>query len=281
SRYVPAETKLKLIHKLADCGIPVIEVTSFVSPRWVPQLADAEEIMAGLQRKPGVHYPVLVPNEKGYQRARAAGADDVAVFTAASEAFNQKNINCSIDESFDRFRPVLKQAADDQIRVRGYISCVLGCPYQGEVKAADVVRVAEALLEAGCAEISLGDTIGVGTAQKAREMIRAVLDVVPADRLAVHFHDTYGQALANILASLELGVRIIDSSVAGIGGCPYARGATGNVATEDVVYQLEGLGFQTGIDLDVLAGTGRWIAGTLGRQGSRAGTAIYNRRHAD
>ena len=281
SRYVPAETKLKLIHKLADCGLPVIEVTSFVSPRWVPQLADAEEIMAGLKRKPGVHYPVLVPNEKGYERARAAGADEVAVFTAASEAFNQKNINCSIDESFDRFRPVLQQAATDQVRVRGYISCVLGCPYQGEVDISDVVRVAVALMEAGCAEISLGDTIGVGTAQKAREMIRAVLEVVPADRVAVHFHDTYGQALANILASLELGVRIVDSSVAGIGGCPYARGATGNVATEDVVYQLEGLGMQTGIDLEALARTGRWIAGTLGRQGSRAGTAIYNKNFID
>lgn len=281
SRYVPAETKLKLIHKLADCGLPVIEVTSFVSPRWVPQLADAEEIMAGLKRKPGVHYPVLVPNEKGYERARAAGADEVAVFTAASEAFNQKNINCSIDESFDRFRPVLQQAATDQVRVRGYISCVLGCPYQGEVDISDVVRVAVALMEAGCSEISLGDTIGVGTAQKAREMIRAVLEVVPADRVAVHFHDTYGQALANILASLELGVRIVDSSVAGIGGCPYARGATGNVATEDVVYQLEGLGMQTGIDLEALARTGRWIAGTLGRQGSRAGTAIYNKNFID
>lgn len=281
SRYVPAETKLKLIHKLADCGIPVIEVTSFVSPRWVPQLADAEEIMAGLKRKDGVHYPVLVPNETGYARARAAGADEVAVFTAASEAFNQKNINCSIDESFDRFRPVLEHAAVDGIRVRGYISCVLGCPYQGEVRIADILRVAKALMDAGCAEISLGDTIGVGTAKNVRKVIRAVLDVVPEHQLAVHFHDTYGQALANILASLELGVRIVDSSVAGIGGCPYARGATGNVATEDVVYQLEGLGLQTGIDLTALACTGRWIAGTLGRQGSRAGTAIYNKNFVD
>ncbi len=281
SRYVPAETKLKLIHKLADCGIPVIEVTSFVSPRWVPQLADAEEIMAGLNRMPGVHYPVLVPNERGYQRARAAGANEVAVFTAASEAFNQKNINCSIDESFDRFRPVLERAAEDGVRVRGYISCVLGCPYQGEVRISDIVRVAGALKDAGCAEISLGDTIGVGTARKVREVVSAILELVPDNQLAVHFHDTYGQALANILTSLELGVRIVDSSVAGIGGCPYARGATGNVATEDVIYQLHGLGMETGVDLDALASTGRWIAGTLGRQGSRAGTAIYNKNFAD
>ncbi|MEM1082294.1 MAG: hydroxymethylglutaryl-CoA lyase [Pseudomonadota bacterium] len=281
SRYVPAETKLKLIHKLADCGIRVIEVTSFVSPRWVPQLADAEDIMIGLQRKPGVHYPVLVPNQRGYERARTAGADEVAVFTAASEAFNQKNINCSIDESFDRFGPVLEQAKAEHVRVRGYISCVMGCPYQGKVDIADVVRVAEALLAAGCEEISLGDTIGVGTADQARTVIQAVLEIVPTDRLAVHFHDTYGQALANILASLELGVRIVDSSIAGIGGCPYARGATGNVATEDVVYQLHGLGMETGIDLDALASAGRWIAGSLGRQGSRAGTAIFNKNFVD
>ncbi len=281
SRYVPVETKLKLIHRLAECGIPVVEATSFVHPRWVPQLADAEELMAGLERRQGTRYPVLVPNERGYDRARDAGATEVAVFSAASEAFNQRNINCSIEESFQRFRPVLERARADNVRVRGYISCVLGCPYQGEVAISDVVRVAEALLEAGCAEISLGDTIGVGTAGKARAMLRAVLESVPVERLAVHYHDTYGQAIANILVSLELGLRTVDSSVAGIGGCPYARGATGNVATEDVVYLIEGLGLDTGVDLDALARVGRWIAGTLGRPGSRAGTAIYNKTHAD
>jgi hydroxymethylglutaryl-CoA lyase len=281
SRYVPVETKLKLIHRLAECGIPVVEATSFVHPRWVPQLADAEELMAGLERRDGTRYPVLVPNERGYARARAAGATEVAVFSAASEAFNQRNINCSIEESFERFRPVLERARAENVRVRGYISCVLGCPYQGDVATGDVVRVAEALLEAGCAEISLGDTNGVGTAGKARSMLKAVLESVPAERLAVHYHDTYGQAIANILVSLELGLRTVDSSVAGIGGCPYARGATGNVATEDVVYLIEGLGLDTGVDLDALARVGRWIAGTLGRQGSRAGTAIYNKTHAD
>ncbi len=281
SRHVPVETKLKLIHRLADCGIPVVEATSFVHPRWVPQLADADDLMAGLQRREGTRYPVLVPNETGYDRARAAGADEVAVFSAASEAFNQRNINCSIDESFERFRPVLERARHDGVRVRGYISCVLGCPYQGEVPISDVVRVAEALIEAGCVEISLGDTIGVGTAGKARTMLKAVLESVPAEKLAVHYHDTYGQAVANILVSLELGLRTVDSSVAGIGGCPYARGATGNVATEDVVYLIEGLGLETGVDLDALADVGRWIAGTLGRHGSRAGTAIYNKNHAD
>jgi len=281
SRYVPVEAKLKLIHRLADCGLPVVEATSFVSPRWVPQLADAEEVMAGLKRKPGVHYPVLVPNEKGYERARAAGADEVAVFSAASEAFNRKNINCSIDESFERFRPVLARATDDDIRVRGYISCVLGCPYQGEVDIADVVRVAEALLQAGCDEISLGDTIGVGTPEKTGRMLDAVLASVPADQLAVHLHDTYGQALANILVALNKGLRIVDSSVAGLGGCPYARGATGNVATEDVVYMLEGMGMRTGVDLTRLSRVGNWIAGKLGRPGSRAGTAIYNHHSGD
>ncbi len=281
SRYVPVETKLRLIHRLAACGLPVIEATSFVSPRWVPQLADAEELMAGLKRKSGVHYPVLVPNEKGYQRARAAGADEVAVFSAASEAFNRKNINCSIEESFERFRPVLESAIADGVSVRAYISCVLGCPYQGEVPISDVVRVAEALASAGCEEISLGDTIGTGTPEKTGAMLDAVLGSVPAEKLAVHLHDTYGQALANILVSLEKGLRTVDSSVAGLGGCPYARGATGNVATEDIVYMLEGMGMDTGVDLKELARAGNWISGKLGRPGSRAGTAIYNKYFAD
>ncbi|NCO19726.1 MAG: hydroxymethylglutaryl-CoA lyase [Gammaproteobacteria bacterium] len=281
SRYVPVETKLRLIHRLADAGLPVIEVTSFVSPRWVPQLADAEEIMAGLKRRSDVRYPVLVPNEKGYARARVAGAEEVAVFSAASEAFNQRNINCSIDQSFERFRPVLKQAQADGVQVRGYISCVLGCPYQGEVPIRDVVRVAEALLEAGCAQISLGDTIGVGTPEKTGRMLDAVISSVPADRLAVHLHDTYGQALANILVALDKGLRVVDSSVGGLGGCPYARGATGNVATEDVVYMLEGMGMSTGVDLKELSRVGHWITGTLGRPGSRAGSAIFNKSFGD
>jgi len=281
SRYVPVETKLRLIHRLADAGLPVIEVTSFVSPRWVPQLADAEEIMAGLERRADVRYPVLVPNEKGYARARVAGAEEVAVFSAASEAFNQRNINCSIDQSFERFRPVLKQAQADGVQVRGYISCVLGCPYQGEVPIRDVVRVAEALLEAGCAQISLGDTIGVGTPEKTGRMLDAVISSVPADRLAVHLHDTYGQALANILVALDKGLRVVDSSVGGLGGCPYARGATGNVATEDVVYMLEGMGMSTGVDLKELSRVGHWITGTLGRPGSRAGSAIFNKSFGD
>src|SRR6056297_655017 len=281
SRYVPVETKLRLIHRLADCGIPVVEATSFVSPRWVPQLADAGEVMAGLERRPGTRYPVLVPNETGYERARRAGAREVAVFSAASEAFNQRNINCSIDESFERFRPVLARAKEDGVRVRGYISCVLGCPYQGDVPIADVVRVADALQDAGCNEISLGDTIGVGTPEETRAMLDAVLSSVPADRLAVHLHDTYGQALANIHVALERGLRTIDCSVAGLGGCLYARGATGNVATEDVVYMLEGMGIDTGVDLKALSRAGNWIAGKLGRPGSRAGTAIYNKCFAD
>ncbi|MGB0513491.1 MAG: hydroxymethylglutaryl-CoA lyase, partial [Wenzhouxiangellaceae bacterium] len=261
--------------------LPVVEATSFVSPRWVPQLADAGELMAGLRRRPGVRYPVLVPNETGYERARAAGATEVAVFSAASEAFNQQNINCSIEESFDRFRPVLERAREDDVRVRGYISCVLGCPYQGDVPISDVVRVAEALFAAGCSEISLGDTIGVGTPERTGAMLDAVLGVVPAEKLAVHLHDTYGQALANILVALEKGLRTVDSSVAGLGGCPYARGATGNVATEDVVYMLDGMGMDTGVDLKALSRVGNWIAGKLGRPGSRAGTAIYNKCFAD
>ena len=243
---------------------------SFVSPKWVPQLADAAEVMAGLERRPDVRYPVLVPNEKGYDRAMEAGVAEIAVFTAASEAFNRKNINCGIDESLERIAPVMARARDDGIRVRGYISTVLGCPYQGEVPVADVVRVAEALLAAGCAEISLGDTIGTGTPRQARAMLEAVAGHVPIEQLAVHFHDTYGQALANILACLEAGVRVVDSAVGGLGGCPYARGATGNVATEDVVYMLRGMGLETGVDLPALAAVGHWICGELDRPESRA-----------
>ena len=272
---VATADKIELIDRLSATGLQSIEATSFVSPRWVPQLADAAEVFAGITRRPGVHYPVLVPNEKGYERARAAGVEEIAVFTAASEAFNQRNINASIDESLQRFAPVLERARGDGVRVRGYVSTVLGCPYQGEVPLADVVRVARQLHGMGCYEISLGDTIGVGTPGKARAMLQAVAGEVPLNALAVHFHDTYGQALANLLACLEVGVSVVDASVAGTGGCPYATGASGNVASEDVVYMLHGLGIETGVDLARLADTGRWLAGRLGREtGSRVGRAL-------
>lgn len=267
--------KIELIDRLSQTGLRSIEATSFVSPKWIPQLADAADVFAGIDRKSGVSYPVLVPNEKGYERARAAGAEEVAVFTAASEAFNRQNINAGIDESIERFRPVLSRARTDGVRVRGYVSTVLGCPYQGEVPLADVVRVARQLHRLGCHEISLGDTIGVGTPHKARAMLQAVAGEVPLPALAVHFHDTYGQALANILACLEIGVRVVDSAVSGTGGCPYAKGASGNVASEDVVYLLHGLGMQTGIDLPKLSQTGQWLAHRLGREtGSKVGKAL-------
>lgn len=260
---LPTPTKIALIDRLSATGLKTIEATSFVSPKWVPQLADAAAVLAGIRKVPGVSYPVLVPNLTGYQRARKAGAGEIAVFTAASEAFNRKNINASIDESIERFLPVLERAQADGIAVRGYVSTVLGCPYQGEVPVSDVVRVARRLHELGCHEISLGDTIGVGTPKKARAMLHAVAQEVPMAALAVHFHNTYGQALANILACLDEGVRVIDSSVSGTGGCPYAKGATGNVASEDVVYMLDGLGMQTGVDLDLLVATGAWLSGQL------------------
>ena len=263
---LPATVKIELIDRLSDTGLQTIEATSFVSPQWVPQLADAAEVFGGIRKKPGVSYPVLVPNMQGYQRALAAGATDVAVFTAASEAFNRRNINASIDESIERFAPVLEQARVDGVSVRGYVSTVLGCPYQGDVPVSDVVRVAQRLHRMGCHEISLGDTIGVGTPAKARAMLRAVAGEVPMAALAVHFHDTYGQALANILACLEEGVRVVDSAVSGTGGCPYAKGATGNVASEDVVYMLHGMGLETGVDLDLLINTGAWLATQLHKE---------------
>ncbi len=267
--------KIELIDRLSATGLRTIEATSFVSPKWIPQLADAAEVFAGIARKPGIAYPVLVPNEQGYDRARAVGAQEVAVFTAASEAFNRKNINAGIDESIERVRPVLERAAQDGVRVRGYVSTVLGCPSQGEVPVSDVVRVAKRLHDLGCYEISLGDTTGVGTPQKARAMLKAVAVEVPMDALAVHFHDTYGQALANILACLEEGVAVVDAAVGGAGGCPYAKGASGNVSSEDVAYMLRGLGIDTGIDLDRLAETGRWLARLLGREtGSKVGKAL-------
>lgn len=272
---VATADKIALIDRLSATGLRTIEATSFVSPRWVPQLADAAEVYAGIDRRPGIAYPVLVPNEQGYDRARAAGVTEVAVFTAASEAFNRANTNAGIDESIERFRPILARAAADGVKVRGYVSTVLGCPYQGEVAVSAVVDVARRLHELGCYEISLGDTIGVGTPLKARRMLAAVAAEVPMAALAVHFHDTYGQALANIAACLEEGVRVVDSAVSGAGGCPYARGASGNVASEDVVYMLQGMGIDTGIDLPALAATGRWLAGLLGREtGSKAGRAL-------
>ena len=271
---VPATVKVELIERLTECGLQTIEATSFVSPKWVPQLADAAEVFAAIRKKPGVRYPVLVPNLQGYERARAVGAAEIAVFTAASEAFNRKNINATIDESIERFIPVLDRAKTEGVAVRGYVSTVLGCPYQGEVPVADVVRVAKRLHDLGCYEVSLGDTIGIGTPAKARAMLAAVAAEVPMSALAVHFHDTRGQALANILACLELGVAVVDSVVSGVGGCPYARGATGNVASEDVVYMLHGMGIDTGIDLPNLIETGRWLSTQLTRDnGSKVGKA--------
>jgi hydroxymethylglutaryl-CoA lyase len=275
AREVPTAVKIELIERLADAGLPAVEATAFVSPKWIPQMADHTEVLEHIRRKPGVAYPVLVPNLKGFEAARAAGAREVAVFGAASEAFSKKNINCSIDESLGRFRPVVEEAKKHDIRVRAYVSCVLGCPYEGEVKPQRVADVAGALYDMGCYEVSLGDTIGVGTPAKTKMMLDACSERVPVGKLAGHYHDTYGQALANTYASLELGVRTFDASVAGLGGCPYAKGASGNVATEDVVYMLHGLGMQTGIDLDKLVGIGAWISGVLGRDyGSKAGKAI-------
>lgn len=274
-RNLDAPVKIELIERLAGCGLPVVEAGSFVSPRWVPQMADSEAVLTGIERLPGTRYPVLVPNMAGFERAIAAGATEIAVFTAASESFSKRNTNCSIGESLERLGPVVERARTDGLRVRGYVSCVLGCPYEGEVETSAVTGVCAALANMGVDEVSLGDTIGVGTPAVANMLVKAVSGIVPVERLAVHFHDTYGQALANILACLDAGIRMIDSSVAGLGGCPYANGATGNVATEDVVYMLHGLGLGTGIDLEALAQTGDWISKQLQRPNhSRAGLAL-------
>lgn len=262
---VPTETKLAFIRKLADAGLTTIEATAFVSPKWVPQMADHAEVLRALPHDGRVTYPVLVPNLRGLEAAVAAGAREVAVFAAASETFSQRNINCSIAESLDRFAPVFATTQSANIRVRGYVSCVLGCPYEGEIAPERVANVAARLFEAGCSEISLGDTIGVGTPTRTQRMIAAVAQHVPIDRLAGHFHDTYGQALANIYAALELGVHVFDSSVSGLGGCPYAPGAAGNVATEDLVYMLHGMDIETGVDLDRLITAGAFICEQLGR----------------
>ncbi len=263
---VPPAVKARLIDMLAEAGLTAIESGSFVSPKWVPQMAGTPEVLAAITRRPGVSYPVLVPNLKGLEAAEEAGGiDEIAVFGAASEAFSQKNINCSVEESLARFAPVAERALANGWRVRGYVSCVLGCPYEGEVAPAKVAAVAERLLAMGCYEISLGDTIGTGTPLAAQAMVEAVAQVVPVEKLAAHFHDTYGQALANILAVMEKGVAVVDSSVAGLGGCPYAKGASGNVASEDVLYMLDGMGVRTGVDLDRLIAAGAFISDHLRR----------------
>ena len=272
---IPTETKVELINRLANAGVSHIEAASFVSPKWVPQMGDAAAVMAGIERRSGVTYSALTPNLKGLEGAIAANTPEVAVFAAASEAFSQKNINCSIAESLERFVPVMEQAQAAGIRVRGYVSTVLGCPYAGDIAPAQVAAVSRALMDMGCYEVSLGDTIGKGTPLKAKQMLEAVAKEVPMDRIAAHFHDTYGQALANLYAVLEEGVAVIDSSTAGLGGCPYAKGASGNVATEDVLYLLEGLGIKTGIDLQAVVDTGHWITRELGRHnGSKVAQAL-------
>ncbi len=276
---ITTATKLELVERLAKAGHRHIEAASFVSPKWVPQMADHREVMTALMREgkgqPGVRYSALTPNLKGLEAAIECGVDEVAVFGAASESFSQKNINCSIAESLERFAPVVERARDQGIQVRGYVSCVLGCPYEGEIAPEQVAAVARALDQMGCYEVSLGDTIGTGTPIKARRMLEAVARDVPVERLAAHFHDTYGQALANLAAVLEDGIQVIDSSVAGLGGCPYAKGASGNVATEDVVYLLEGLGIETTVDLERIAAVGDWITRTIGRPNrSKAGVAV-------
>ena len=263
---VPTATKIALIEQLADAGLTAIEAGSFVSPKWIPQMADTAAVLAGLKRKPGVAYPVLVPNIKGFEAALAAEVEEIAIFAAASESFSRRNINCSIAESLARFAPVAEAARRHGMRLRGYISCVVDCPYEGPIAPASVAEVATRLLALGCYEVSLGDTVGTGTAARIQAMIEAVAQAVPVERLAVHFHDTYGQALANILASLEKGIAAVDSSVAGLGGCPYAPGASGNVASEDVLYMLSGLAISTGVDMARLAAAGRFISRALGRE---------------
>ena len=262
---VPLETKVALIDRLSATGLPAIEAGSFVSPKWVPQMADSAEVLATIRFAPDVSYPVLTPNLKGLERARQAGASEVAVFSAASESFSHRNTNCSVEESLARAGAVAAAATAAGMRVRGYVSCALGCPYEGRIPPRDVARVAAQLFGLGCYEVSLGDTIGVGTPKAAQAMVRCVAVSVPAEHLAVHFHDTYGQALANILACLELGIGVVDSAVAGLGGCPYAPGATGNVATEDVLYMLHGCGVRTGVDLDLVIEAGHYISSAIGR----------------
>jgi hydroxymethylglutaryl-CoA lyase len=276
---VPAAVKIELVHRLQDAGLTEIEVTSFVSPKWVPQMADAAEVMAGITRKPGVRYSVLTPNIKGFEAAVLSRPDEIVVFAAASEAFSQRNINCSIAESIERFRPVAEAARANNIYVRGAISCAVGCPYEGEIAPERVAMVARLLKEIGVQHIGVADTIGVGTPVKVERAMEAALQHYGVDDISGHFHDTYGQALGNTLASLQMGIWQYDTSSAGLGGCPYAKGATGNVATEDVVYMLQGMGINTGIDLDKLIDAGKFISDYLERKpNSRASTALLNKR---
>ncbi|WP_323814238.1 hydroxymethylglutaryl-CoA lyase [Cellvibrio sp. NN19] len=262
---IPTTAKIQLIENLVDAGLNYIEAGSFVNPKWVPQMADSNEVFSGITRKPGVTYAALTPNLQGYERALAVGANEVAIFAAASEAFSQKNINCSISESIKRFEALIESAKQQNIPVRGYISCVLGCPYSGAIDTTTVANIANELFAMGCYEISLGDTIGVGTAGHTKKLIEAVARDIPIGKIAAHMHDTYGQALANIYAALEMGISVIDSSVAGLGGCPYAAGATGNIATEDLVYLLNGLGIEHGVDLEKLIAAGNTISNVLGK----------------
>jgi len=262
---VPLAVKVELIERLSRTGLSAIEAGSFTSPRWVPQMADSGQVLQRLERQPGVGYPVLVPNLKGLELALAAGAEEIAIFAAASESFSRRNINAGVDASLERYQEVTRRAIDAGRRVRGYISCVLGCPYEGSIQPAAVARVADRLYAMGCYEISLGDTIGTGTPLKARQMVETVSRCVPMEHLAAHFHDTYGQALANLLAVLQMGVAVIDSSVAGLGGCPYARGASGNVATEDVLYMLDGMGIESGVAMSKLLQASAFISDALGR----------------
>jgi len=274
---IELSTKLELIQRLQDSGLKNIEITGFVSPKWIPQLAESEQLCQKLQRHTGINYSALTPNLKGMEKAVAAGLQEVAVFTAASESFTKKNINCSIEESLQRFVPVIELAKQHDIKVRGYVSCVLGCPYEGEISADKVAEVTEKLFQLGCYEVSLGDTIGTGTPRKAHEMFKSCQQIADTQYLALHFHNTYGQALANIYACMELGSEIIDSSVAGLGGCPYAKGASGNVATEDVIYMLNGMNIECGINLEKLVETGNWISEKLNRlNNSQVGKALNN-----
>jgi hydroxymethylglutaryl-CoA lyase len=281
AQLVPTSVKIELIDRLTDAGLPVVEATAFVSPKWVPQMVDNADVMAGIHRKTGVAYPVLVPNRKGLDSAIAAGANEVVVFGAATETFSRRNTNCTIDEGVARFSEVCADALGRGLKVRGVVSVCLGCPYEGEVEPDAVVRVARALDAMGCYEISIADTIGTGTAASTRRVIDAVAKYIPVRRLAGHFHDTYGQAVTNVYAALECGVATFDSSVAGLGGCPYAKGATGNVATEDVLYLLNGLGIETGVDMKKLIAAGEFICGVLGRPThSKAAKALAARAAA-
>ncbi len=275
--FIPTKKKIVFINQLSETGLNTIEVTSFVSPKWIPQLRDQFEVYSGITRKPKLHYPVLIPNVQGLDKALEAGVSEIAIFCSASETFSQKNINCSIQESLNRYADVISKAKQKNLWIRAYISCVIGCPYEGPIAPENVAKLTEHLIQMGCHEISLGDTIGVGTPNRVLTLIEHINKKAPLEKLAVHFHDTYGQALANVYAALERGIAIVDSSISGLGGCPYAKGATGNVATEDVLYLLQGLGIETGVDLKALVRVGRFISELLNRETrSKVGRALFN-----